>query len=245
MPAAAILPEEESPDILSFQRENHQYRIGETIVPSVTKVLRMAGFVRFRCKREVLEKASRRGKLAHMITADIDHGVEEYWRSDEEQRGYAEAWKEFKRVADFEPDQIERQVSSKLYRFAGTFDRTGWLNSRSSRRRYALLEIKTGVYSEWHGEQLGGYSLCLDKNLKAGRVAVYLQPDGKFHIEHFESPLVVSNFVAALCVGRIRAERKLYQDDEDFNQALDIIEPYTGADRGAAPGSGFTLPPGW
>jgi hypothetical protein len=217
------------PDVLSFQRENHVYKIGHTEVPSVTKVLRMAGLVRWHASREVMEKACRRGRIAHMVCADINFGVNDYWSHDQETMGFALGWQKFLKTSDFLPEQIEKQVSHPLYRYAGTYDLRGWINASSARKRKMLVEIKTGQYSEWHGEQLAGYSLCFPPEEKVGRMAVYLPGDETFHVEHFESPVCCTNFLAALAIGRLREQRRLYHEDEDFNRSISGLDEYRGA----------------
>lgn len=221
MGQGAVVEEIEEPDVFAFARENHEYRINGVIVHSVTQALRRAGLVRFWSSEEVLRKAMQRGRDVHMICADIDNNGPDYW-STGELSGYALAWQKFVKEFDFKPDFVEQRLYHTTHLYAGALDAAGFIYANSrSRRRFMVIERKTGSYSAWHKEQTAAYWLALPnlgiKNTNADRMAVYLRPNGAYTAKAFDSPTDVSSYLCALNVARTRTERKLAYDDESFD----------------------------
>jgi hypothetical protein len=228
---------EETPDILCFEREAHEYSISGKRVQSVTQILRNAGLVRFFCSRAVLDEARRRGKIVHDICADADKGNLHYAVEDRF-NGYLRAWVKFTEEWQFKPDLVEERVSSPVHRFAGTFDVAGWIFADVAiMRRYVIIDRKTGGYSAWHREQLAGYQICIrERQQPALRLGVYLRPNGEYRAKNFSNlPLDdlrdQQNFIAAMTVAQLREARGLVHNDIGFD------EIFTGEyDRAAFPG---------
>lgn len=161
--------------------------------PRVTAILSATGlsdFSQIRNSEFYLE----RGSDIHLICADIDRGVPDYW-SDSDLSGYASAWIEFKKQTGFQPDLIEEPVVNDIRRFRGTLDRTGTFPHIKNK---ILLDIKSGVIAKWVALQTAAYASCLPEPESFRRFGIALAGNGKYKLTEFENYRSDSNYFFSL-----------------------------------------------
>ena len=123
---------------LIFDEENHIYTLDGVRVPSVTQILQGAGLVSFNAVNpDILERAQKFGSASHLACALDDKNQLDMKSLDPALLPYLENWRQFKKdfgITEFA--EIEKQVFSKRYQYAGCLDRL-WENT--------LIEIKTST----------------------------------------------------------------------------------------------------
>ena len=192
---------------LTFDVETHTYRLDGRRLPSVTGAIRAAGFL------DDLTwfgsaAALRRGRIVHALAAAVDDlGWTDPLRCPALPVGYTSAPREIVvlradgRLAAACPSElvgyfrgyvafrqmyrgrwsaVERPIARGDLGYAGTPDRIGILNGRP-----AVLEIKTGTASGWHGYQLAAYDMLDPLPFERLRVAVYLPGDGTYKLRTY------------------------------------------------------------
>lgn len=178
--------------MLDFNDDLHQYTYEGVIVPSVTQVLKSAGlYPDFSViPPNVLEWKRNLGTQVHAATEldDMDN-LGDY---DQQISGYIDSWRKFKTDTGFKPVNIEQRVFHKQYRYAGTLDRTGVLDSKD-----VLVDIKTGeIDLVVVGPQTAAYAQAC--GFKGKRYAIRLLPDGKYKLVSCTNKMDFQVFLNAL-----------------------------------------------
>ncbi len=119
-----------------------------------------------------------RGSEGHMVTADIDNGIPDYWTGSDLE-GYAQAWMAFKEDTRFKPLLIESKVHHAQRRYRGTLDRIGVFGESPDR---ILLDLKMGIVADWVALQTAAYAACFPEPHKIKRAGVQLKKNGKYTI---------------------------------------------------------------
>src|SRR5262245_39847574 len=113
-------------DPLVFDAVAHAYTLDGVRVPSVTEILKSAGYIDFsRVPSDILDAAQQRGTLVHEALhylADDDLNPDSV---PEAIRGYVEAGIAFRRTAGFTVYAAEMRVYSRRWQLAGTVDLFG------------------------------------------------------------------------------------------------------------------------
>lgn len=143
--------------------------------PRVTAILEAAGISDF-SKIPDGDFYKQRGSDVHLICADIDSGIPDYWTGGDLE-GYADAWKAFKQDTQFQPSMIEAPVFHPDRRYRGTLDRVGTFGDSTDR---VLLDIKAGIVAGWVALQTAAYAACLPEPQKIRRCGVQLKKNGKY-----------------------------------------------------------------
>lgn len=191
-------------DNLTFDAETHTYRINGERVPSVTQVLEGAGLIDTRWFND---EARTRGTYVALATQYCDEGTLDYDALDDGLRGYVEAWRKFKHEAGngkMEIISIERRVSNRKLRYAGTLDRLFKWGHQSW-----VLDIKTGSKAAWHSLQTAGYAECLPKSWLHKRGSVFLKEDGTYKLDVHDDFSDVHVFLSALNLYHWKSEKGL------------------------------------
>lgn len=174
--------------MLTFDEQNHIYRVQGVAIPSVTQILVAEGFID---TSWFTEYGRDRGKYAHEAIKLYEQGSLDEESLDPVLRPYLDAWKQFKTDTGYVSEVVEEPLYSPVYQYAGTPDNIGLLNGEPT-----VLDIKTGAISPWVALQLSAYEtlkkMCLD------RVALRLMPDGKYRLRHFKDRTDRQVFLAAV-----------------------------------------------
>ncbi len=193
-------------------RDTSRYQLDGQRVLSVTEALDIAGLVDFSgVPLSLLEEAAERGKRVHAAIAtmiDAEVRGDEAWCPDDEV-GYINAFLRFRTDTGFEVIENEYPVLSKRYRYAGTLDLFGIIETS-----LCLLDLKTGVIPEWTGLQTAGYEMALretkmghwklDPNDPIQRYGLQLKPDGTYKLKRFETFSDRADFLASVRVAQYK-----------------------------------------
>ena len=192
-----------------FSPETHTYTIAGRPVPSVTQVIReILGDAMWMASDWYLE----RGRAVHACAALIAQG--KAFENDPAIDGQVAACRKF--FAEVKPEvlDVERQLYSECYQFAGTMDMRCRLPERNGSRD-VIIDWKSSL-SKVAEIQVGAYGvMCLPP--KWGMI-VALQEDGNYKCgQMFKLERRKQEFLACLSVYGIR-------------QRLGLIKPKEGAD---------------
>ena len=172
-----------------FDKKTHSYTLGSLKLPSVTGILWRTGLID---KKWFTDYAAERGTFVHEACTLLDQGklIEE--SLDEALKPYLESYKSFKRLEMFDWDLIEIPRANEKMGFAGTPDRV------QLSKIPVILDIKSGVKLDWHGEQLAGYALLINMPF-AKRYSLYLNKNGKIpKLVEYKDHRDMDNFMFAL-----------------------------------------------
>lgn len=150
--------------------------------PRVTQILQATGISNFSKIRNA-EFYLERGQDVHLICADIDRGIPDYW-SGSDLEGYAKAYILFKQESGFVPDLIEHPVYNDLRKYKGTLDRTGHFPAFKNK---AIGDIKSGIVCAWVALQTAAYNACLPEPETYKRFGLSLAKNGKYKLTWFEN----------------------------------------------------------
>lgn len=171
--------------MLEFEEATHAYRLNGQKVPGVTGVLEGLGIID---TEWFLPEHALRGQFVHSATHFWDEDDLDLATVDPHYSGYVNGWVQFRKDSGFKPHLIEQRVWHSSG-YAGTLDRTGWLNGR-----YILLDIKSGGLPGWTGLQTTGYEQALkerilhkeiDAPMPVSRYAVQVKKDGKYSLKEY------------------------------------------------------------
>ena len=181
------MPATEKQSEVQFDETTHTYTVDGRVVPSVTQVLRAAGFVD---DRWFNEKARNRGRKVAIAIDLLNEG--NLWNCPDDIRGYVDAWEQF--LADgFVPREVEKPRYHALYDYAGTPDALGlWLD------RPTVVDAKTGLERPEYKLQTAGYAGLLD--VYHDRLCLFLCDDGTYRIRQHNEIGDCDYFLAALKV---------------------------------------------
>jgi hypothetical protein len=195
---------------LTFNKETHEYFFNGAKLPSVTHILQDAGIIDLSgIPFSRLEAAREFGSAVHLACQLYDEDNLNEKTLDHNLRPYLDAWVKFEKdtgfeIIEFEEDtgfviiENENPICSPKYRFAGTPDRVGRLDCLT------IVDIKsTAELSPAIGIQTAGYQIAWNETHEEKvkkRIAVLLQPDGKYKIESYKDKNDTNVFLAALSV---------------------------------------------
>ncbi|MGH9438474.1 MAG: hypothetical protein ACRD22_11415 [Terriglobia bacterium] len=164
---------------IDFNEEQHVYRVGGVIRPSVTQALKDAGLID---TAWYTEEARLRGKAVHAATQFLDDDDLDWDTVLPQYCGFVHAWEQFRRDSGFRISCdsenrpfLEYRLYHAAFGYCGTLDRLGMIGSSEY-----LIDLKTGDPEGWHGYQLAGYSQCLPDALARRRMTVHLKANGRY-----------------------------------------------------------------
>jgi hypothetical protein len=166
-----------------FHASAHVYTVGKVMVPAVGTITKLA---RTTTDGPWMKDEHRdRGRAVHAATLAVDLGdscQSVLARLEPDWRPFLFAYCEFRKGIALRWRQLEEPAVHRELMFAGTPDRVGTINDYP-----ALLEIKTGHATDWHGIQTAGQEILLASGALR-RYVVYLTSDGKFKLrEHINT----------------------------------------------------------
>jgi hypothetical protein len=170
---------------IEFDNINHRYKLDGIQVPSVTQILKSAGLTPDFSAIDplVLQEKARLGTEVHELTqiVDVTGALPEVCTA--QALPYLQAYLQFKTDFAFTPWEIELQVASRVFGYAGTLDRLGAINGTLDPY---IIDVKTSEDCPYyHGPQLAGYAIGYSEysEIPLGtlrRAVVQLKPDGKY-----------------------------------------------------------------
>jgi hypothetical protein len=131
---------------------------------------------------ERMEAASIRGRDVHLACEDLDKGQPDWWSDDPEIGPYVAAYAQFKRDFSFKPLVIEKPCFHEVYRYAGTPDRFGQLQTRNGPKNVTVDLKAVSKVGEHTALQLAAYNLFCDDREDRDCLAVQLKKTGKYAI---------------------------------------------------------------
>ena len=123
--------------------ETHIYTDTDTgrTIPGVNSIIEGAGLSDFsRANPDVLRRAQDFGKAVHTASHLHDINDLDMGSLDPALKPYLDAWIKWKKDTGFVMESSEQIVYSKIYRYAGTYDRIGRIDGIKT-----LIDIKTGT----------------------------------------------------------------------------------------------------
>ena len=170
-------------ETLRFEKETHTYKVNNILIPSVTQIIQSAGLVSFNTVNpDILERAKKFGTACHLACELNDREQLDMKSLDENLKPYLISWQKFKKdmgITEF--TEIEKQVYSKRFGYAGCLDRL-WGDM--------LIEIKTSTtIPKTTGLQLAGYQQAYTEMAKTRikkRLCVQLLGSGTYRIEEYK-----------------------------------------------------------
>lgn len=185
---------------LVFDPNLHRYTLNGLAIPGVTSILQAAGIgPDLSCiPASILEQKRDIGTFAHEAAELIDMGGEpEYYPGAD---GYVNAYRKFKTEFAFDPIEMELQVYSKNFKYAGTIDRIGLIDGKMS-----ILDIKTTSILElgYVGPQTAAYEKAYIEMIKGikksfPRYALQLKQDGTYKLHKCTDKEDFQAFLSAL-----------------------------------------------
>jgi len=191
---------------LTYDPEDHSYRLDGVLVPSVSALVRIVAPMPW-IRPSVLEPARELGTYVHELIDIFEDGDLHEPSLDEELRPYLDAWKAFRESTGLEVLAREAMVGSRKLRFAGRLDLVGRWPRKSG---LSVLDIKTGTVIEGAGPQTAGYALAWNEsaegpgNYVRDRFALRLKGDGSYSLVPLRDPRDFAAFQAALVIHRWR-----------------------------------------
>ena len=189
-------------DDIVFRQEDHSYTIRGREYPSVTTVIRNAGFGHdfSKAPKHLLNHARARGNAVHLACHYIDTVGLDFSSVDEQIRGYVEAYARFKAKVPITIIESEKRMAvSRIFQekeltpLAGTPDRIVWLYGRR-----AVIDLKTGVGCHI---QTAGYADLYNRSHSAPvmeRYELRLLKDGTYKFVRHDDPMDFFKFRDAL-----------------------------------------------
>ena len=182
---------------LVFNSENHEYKLDDVKLSSVTQILQGAGLSDFsKVNPDILERAKKFGTSTHLACQLYDENRLDIKSLDIALEPRLESWILFKRdfgITEFK--EIEKQVYSTKYQYAGCLDRLTMED--------ALIEIKTcTTIPKTTGLQLSGYQGAYEEQYKVKikrRICVQLL-DGTYRLEEYKEKSDFRVFTSCLNV---------------------------------------------
>lgn len=157
---------------LFFDPQTHSYTYQGKRIPSVSQVLLDMGFID---TQWFTQEGRERGTLVHRAIAIHSQGA--HCMKNPLLDMYIEAFKNFQRDCEWEPEIIETPMACIHY--AGTPDQIGKFQGKP-----AVLDLKTGSISPATGLQLAAYEKLHGQPLK--RFAIQLTEMGKYILTEYK-----------------------------------------------------------
>ena len=179
-----------------LDHERHVYAIDGVRVPSVTDVLRVAGYAD--STYYLGDEARWRGRAVHAALQYLEKGTLDWSSVDDQVAGRLRAYLKFKSDMKYVPMQTECVVSDPVRRYAGCLDTYGHMDGKP-----AIIDFKTGAVPSWAGLQLSGYRKCVvDPDHCADRYwpryGLELRPDETYRLIPFRDVSEDALFLAAV-----------------------------------------------
>jgi hypothetical protein len=175
----------------TFDTARHEYRVGQTRIPGIHAVLRAGGLEQG--APGYTDEHRARGKAVHEATLLHDMG-ERSIKLPERWMPFFNAYCLFR--ADV-PCRWQRMEHPKVHRtlwYATIIDRAGLVSGRP-----ACVEIKTGGPAPFHGPQLAGADLLLNKQRDTRRrLVIYLAANGRYRLVEYSDPADYARFLKAV-----------------------------------------------
>lgn len=185
---------------IGFNEERHEYRVNGLIVPSVTQVLSSVGLPDLSgVPADLLEWKAGLGTAVHKATE-----LDDAWDLDEDYLDpaimpYLQAYRRFKLESKFKAVLIEGKVYHNIFGYAGTFDRTGFLNNKK-----VLIDFKTGLTDpRVVGPQTAAYVEAGEMKYFT-RYALKLNKDATYRLIRLDNKMDFQIFLNALNIYKWR-----------------------------------------
>lgn len=187
---------------LTFDEDSHTYKYGNRIVPSVTRILRIAN-IRFDetgavmrdgfdfVNPDLLRRSRIFGQHVHAATDLFDRGVLDEENLDLPLVPYLNGYKQFLSETGFVVTHSEQLVYHPRYKYAGRLDKRGnWKNTSW------LLDLKSGLVPRSVGLQTAAYrEACEEKPRR--RLCLQLKRNG-YQLHACDTQTDWSHFLSAL-----------------------------------------------
>jgi|WetSurMetagenome_2_1015567.scaffolds.fasta_scaffold06020_17 hypothetical protein len=186
---------------VKFNPERHEYSVTDRIIPSVTQILKNAGYID---DRYFTAESRDRGTAVHELCRRYTDGI----RIDKTGRSlesleYVNAFAKWMQEKHVYVILSETIVYGNIdgHEYAGKFDILAEINGKR-----VLVDLKTGGKIKWHLMQLAAYAIGFlpdGKRTNPDRLMdLYVIPDGKYresYINPVELPEQINLFKDALC----------------------------------------------
>lgn len=199
----------QKPEVLVFDRERHEYRVGGRRLPSVTEVIR-AVLPGWEDEQWYLD----RGSAVHAACQFVDEGRVAWDDLDGRIRNQVVAWCQFRQDFPAATIQVELPLYDPTHWFAGKLDRVLW----NRRTGYTVVDIKSS-YAPQAVVQVAAYRRLWERwasfTVRTGCV-VELRDDASYKAHWIERPALERAdrvFLGALSVHGFHREHR-YQPRE-------------------------------
>ena len=177
--------------------ESHVYHDSAgRVVPGVTGIIRACGLMD---ENGWNDYARDRGRAVHKAVELYERGTLDPDSLDPAIVPYLAAWVEFKEQTGYVALECEQIVFHPIYRYAGTLDQVGVLDSKS-----AVVDLKTGAQAAWWGVQTAAYNAVAKRRV---RYSLELKGDGTWRLVQHTDKRDINIFLACLTVAGWRAGR--------------------------------------
>jgi len=157
---------------MTFDPILHEYRDGDTIIPSVTQILKAAGLID---DRWFTAEARERGSAVHALCQRYAQGE----RRDDLGRPldsleYVNAQAAWFRARKPYAIATEQMIEGNIdgHRYVGTFDLLADIDGKR-----CLIDYKTGTGLKWHPAQIAAYALAVNPDRC---MMLHLRADGTY-----------------------------------------------------------------
>ncbi len=182
--------------------ETHIYTDTDTgrVIPGVTNSIEEAGLSDFsKANPDVLKRAQEFGKAVHTACHLHDINDLDMGSLDPALKPYLHAWLKWEKDTGFILESSEQIVYSKIYRYAGTYDRIGRIDGiktlidiKSGTTLPKTIALQTAAYMEAHNE-----GKIREGKIKR-RLVVQLLEKGTYRMQEYKEKSDFSVFLACL-----------------------------------------------
>lgn len=182
-------------DVLTFNEEMHEYRLGDRVLPSVTTILKPMSVYEL-VPPNILEAAREFGTHVHKMVELEILGLLDEGSLDPALAPYLTGWRKFLRDSGYRVVASEMRLHHPRLGFAGTLD---LLLERKYRR--CQMDIKSGIVPRTVGPQTAAYDQLLmagpNKGRSLPRFCLQLKP-GDYEVTALTNPADWPNFLSCL-----------------------------------------------
>lgn len=163
---------------LTFTESNHQYKLNEFIIPSVSEIMKPLSSAHYeKIDEETLNKAAERGTAVHeAVESYLLFGVEDInpcWQ------GYFNGFKEWIDSNDVVPVATEYRIYHKALAYAGTADCPCYVNGKLTivdwKTTSVISKMLTRVQLEAYAKAFESHGIKFEQ-----KIIVQATKDGKF-----------------------------------------------------------------
>lgn len=196
--------------MLRFDEDTHAYYAGDRRIPGVTSLLKpLEDF--YGIPPAVLERKAAIGKAVHYGCELIDQGELDWTSVHPQLEGYIRAYQRFLADTGFRVELSETRVYHAGLQYAGTLDRTGWLQGIKT-----LVDLKTVCQmSPATGCQTAAYLEALkasqprDYSPPTDRYGLQLRKDGTYRLHPYRGTDDWPTFVSLLTIHNFQRKHGL------------------------------------